>query len=122
MTILLGQTRHLLQIEKIATEVKMNDYSPTDNSKTTSSISIGGAIVFAVIAFFGYGAWTKTRTDNCLQNIYELYKEEWANTCKSLAEVDKKRDGSPGCSLPRVLVNELENRLQKSENFCVSYG
>ncbi|HIH8947555.1 TPA: hypothetical protein ACYUR3_002103 [Legionella pneumophila] len=100
----------------------MKDNSPTDYAKTNHSISIGGAIVFAVIAFFGYGAWTKVRTDNCLQNTYESYKQEWASTCKSLAKVDKKYNGSPDCSLPRFLVNELENKLQKHEDFCVNYG
>lgn len=100
----------------------MKDNSPTDHAKKSHSISIGGAIVFAVIAFFGYGAWTKFRTDNCLQNVYESYNKEWANTCKSLVKVDKKSDSSPDCSLPRILANDLDIRLQKRETFCVSYG
>ncbi|TAL60807.1 MAG: hypothetical protein EPN84_08975 [Legionella sp.] len=100
----------------------MKDNSPHDYEKKSRSISIGGAIVFAVIAFLAYGAWTKVRTDNCLQNATDLYLQEWASTCKQLAKADKKRKSSSDCSLPRILANELGDRLQKEKNFCVSYG
>jgi len=62
----------------------MKGNSPNNIAKAGGSISIGGAIVFAVIAFFVYFAWTKVRTDNCLQNAYESYNKQWATTCKSL--------------------------------------
>jgi len=101
-----------------------NDY-PHDNAKKSgsiSTISIGSAIVFAVIAFVAYGFWTKVRTDNCLQEVYESYNREWATACKSLAKTGIKRNGKPDCLLPRLLAKDLDNKLQKNKNFCVNYG
>jgi hypothetical protein len=95
----------------------------SDNKPNGSSfISIGGAIVFAVIAFFAYEVWTKSRIDDCINVAYSTYTDQWTFTCKTLGKDAKKRDKGKLCSLPRLVAQQLDDSLQKDKNFCVSYG
>ena len=100
----------------------MKDIPHKNKSKSGGYFSIAGAIVFAVIAFFAYGAWTKSRVDDCLQSTYNAYDKQWAATCKSLAKKEKGHSAAPDCELPRFLSNDLNDNLQKDKNFCVNYG
>ena len=85
-------------------------------------VSIGGAIVFAVIAFFAYEVWTKSRIDDCIKVVYDTYTDQWAFKCKTLGKDAKKRGKGELCSLPHSVAQQLEDSLQKEKNFCVSYG
>jgi hypothetical protein len=117
----------------------------TDNSSSQMKTSYKGVIIFAIIALVAYGAWTKLRTDDCLNNARDAYVNEWKASCKTTAKSEKegyancvndpnesaiickkiwnpKQDAGANCALPNTIADRINSRLEKAKNFCVSYG
>jgi len=116
-----------------------------DNSSSHKKTNYKGVIVFAIIALFTYGAWTKARVDTCLNDARDAYEQDWAAACKITAKTERegyadcingpnetagdckriwnpKRDASANCALPTKGAEYINSRLEKAKNFCVSYG
>lgn len=100
----------------------MQDTTSSIQPKNSSFISIGGAIVFAVIALFVYEIWTKSRIDDCIYQAYAAYNYQWDFKCKALGKSKKKAGIIKDCSLPGDIAQQLDDSLLKQKNFCVSYG
>lgn len=116
-----------------------------DNSSSQKKTSYKGVIIFAIIALFIYGAWTKARVDICLSDASDAYQQDWAAACKTTAKAEKegyancmadnnetasfcksiwnpKPNASASCALPTKVADRIDSRLEKAKNFCVSYG
>jgi len=130
----------ITQLSRLSKMTK-DDSSTFAHKKT----SYKGVIAFAIIAVFVYGAWTKLRTDDCLNDARNSYESDWKAACKATAKSEKegyancvndtnqsgincksiwnpKRDATANCALPTAIADRLESRLDKAKNFCVSYG
>lgn len=117
----------------------------TSNPSAHKKTSYKGVIIFAIIALFIYGAWTKARVDICLNDARDMYVQDWAAACKNTAKAMKegyvdcinnpnetasdckriwnpKQDASKNCSLPNVVADRIDSRFEKTKNFCISYG
>ena len=123
----------------------MTKESNINNHSCTPTPSYKDVIVFAVLALFSYGAWTKLRVDNCLDNAREAYNQQWASKCELIAKNYKenyancinskahttqwcksawnpKRDSSAECALPADDAKYIQSTLENEKNFCIRYG
>jgi hypothetical protein len=82
-------------------------------------------------------AEAKAAYQSCVALADRSYNAMWASTCKRLADKDakdradcvakgssfcdiyKQGDGSPSCSLPRVLASDLDTTHEKSRDRCL---
>lgn len=116
-----------------------------DNSSSHKKVSYKGVIVFAIIALFIYGAWTKIRVDICLSDARDEYNQNWSAACKTTAKTAResyadcmndsnetahicksiwnpKRNSGANCELPTKTAEYINSQLEKDKTFCVSYG
>lgn len=118
------------KVEKV--KFDKEDKAPSPDSKTQSG-GLVKAILYIIafmVAFAGVsgiiggtglfilGASTSrgTALQNCLDNAYELYRTNWANSCRRRGEKDN-------CSLPTATAIKWEEEYERDKDRCYDqYG